>query len=266
MSNNRKSADFNRFVEVCRRADKSGFKTLIFHNRMVMGFYDIAQDSDIGMHYILHIPDDYEDLYDGHFTMNVNEFLKKLNETRNKIKEERLKLKLPPRAVDGELFYTLDGKEMQIEIGLRIHDMVPPPPEIKRKTLVPGDILVNLGFMTTCKTLDDDATTAQVDLMLDSLNKVIERIEPTEVLIDVLENDLVSKVQEFPRVFYCKVKIDNESVQVPLMKSFFRGINKFDRLLLTVSKTCIKGIFVYTITLDAKGLTDQYIAYIQNFK
>ena len=28
----------------------------------------------------------------------------------------------------------------------------------------------------------------------------------------------------------------------------------------------LRGVFVYTITLDAKGLTDQYIAYIQNFK
>ena len=266
MSNKRKSADFDKFVDVCRRAVKSGFKTLLFHNRMVMGFYDIAQDSDIGMHYILHIPDDYEDLYDGHFAMNVEEFLKKLNETKNKVKEERLKLNLPPRSVDGELFYELDGNLMQIEIGVRIHEMVPPPPETKRKTLVPGNVLVNLGFVTSCKTFEDDSMTSQIDLMLDSLNKIITRMEPTTVLVDVLENDLVNKVQEFPRVFYCKVKIDNESVQVPLMKSFFRGINKFDRLLLTVSKTCIKGIFIYTITLDAKGLTDQYIAYIQNFK
>lgn len=270
MSNNNQTADYDHFIEVCKRASKSGFKNLLFYNRMVIGCYDIAQDSDIGMHYILHIPDEYDALYDQQFVMNIPEFLKKLNEVRNKVKEERLKLNLPPRAVDGEVQYRVKEQTIEIEVGLRIHEMVPPPPETKRKTLVKGDVVMNLGFTTECNLVNSDGAAYQTDLTLDTIKKITERIGESEddhvVLIDALENGLVDVVLGYPRVLYCDVKFGKDTVHVPLMKSFFHGVTKFDRLILTVMKTKIPGIYVYVITIDAKGLTHQSISYLQNFK
>ena len=85
-----KTADYKNFNEISKRLAKSGYKKFIVHNRMIMGFYDLTQDSDVGMHYIMHVPDEYEDLYDGHFIFDNDKFTKQLAEIRNKAKGREL--------------------------------------------------------------------------------------------------------------------------------------------------------------------------------
>lgn len=265
-----KTADYKNFTEISKRLAKSGYKKFVVHNRMIMGFYDLTQDSDVGMHYIMHVPDEYEDLYDGHFIFDNDKFTKQLAEIRNKAKEERTKLGLPPRVVDGCIKYRpkdeLEENAFIIEVSLQIHELVDPPAGSKRKSKVLGDVIQDIGFMLPCPDVTTDEWEKLSDNMMTSLSSLTNRVGTQVVLIDAIENGLVEPVVNYPRVFYCDVKVEGESVQVPLMKSFFRGINKFDQLILTVQKTKIKGVFVYCITLSAKGLTDQYISYIQNFK
>lgn len=258
--------DYTKFTEVCKRAAKSEFKSFIVHNRMVMGFYDLSQDSDIGMHYILHIPDDYDNVFDQSFLWDNEIFIKRLNELRNKIKDERAKLKLPPRAVTGAMKWREDGETLIVETSLQIHELVPPPVESKRKTPILGDVVMDLGFDMECKTFNDKNMPPEVENMLRSLTTVIDRIEDKIITVDILQNDLVKTVQDFPRIFYCKLDAFGETIQMPLMKSFFRGINTFDKLYFNVYPTNIKGVYIYLISLSAKGLTDRYISYIQNFK
>lgn len=265
-----KFANYNNFLEISKRLAKSGYKKFIVHNRMIMGFYDLSQDSDIGMHYIMHIPDEYEDLYDGHFIFDNEAFTKRLGEIRKKVAEERNRLGLPPRVVQGVIKYretdSLEENSFMIEPSLQIHELVDPPEGSKKKSKVLGEVITDIGFTIPCPNNKTDEWEKQSDNMIDSLNKLSTRVGKQVVLIDALENGLVEPVVNYPRVFYCNVKVEGESVQIPLMKSFFRGINKFDGLTISVQKTNIKGVFILCITLSAKGLTDQYISYIQNFK
>lgn len=258
--------DYTKFTDVCKRAAKSDFKSFIVHSRMVMGFYDLSQDSDIGMHYVLHIPDDYGNVFDKSFIWENDLFIKRLNELRHKIKTERTNLKLPPRTVTEEMCWREDGETLIIETRLQIHKLVPPPPDSKRKTPILGDVIADLGFEMECKMFCDNNAPAEVDNMLRSLVNMIDRMGDKIITADILQNDLVQTIQNCPRIFYCKLSAFGETIQVPLMKSFLRGINIFDYLYVNVYPTNIKGIYIYLITLSAKGLTDRYISYIQNFK
>lgn len=258
--------NLDNLLTVCKRAAMSKFEMFIIHNRMMIGCYDITQDDDNGMHVIIHIPDDYEDFYDGHFVWPNKFFIAKCNETKKKVDEERAKRNLPPRAVTREFDYHVEKDKMVVEAYYILHEMIAPPPETKRKTLILGDPIMNLGFTMECDLFTNDYLPHTAEVVLDVFNKLQERMTGDTILIDGLENDVISKVLASPRVFYCKVPYDDECIQVPLLKSFFRGINKFDRMMFGVTKTSIDGVAVLTMTFDSKGLTEQYVAYVQNFK
>ena len=256
--------NYNHLMELSKRAIKSGYKEFLVHNRMIMACYDISTDSDQGMHYILHVPDDYADLYDKTFLLNLNDLNAKAKESKNRIDEIRNEKKLPPRAVEGELKYWSDDTTVYIDVSYTLYNMEPHP-ETRRKALVKGARLANLGFTLECKIVDDTHQT--VANILNSYGKIIARTNgETMVMFDGLENHLLDRVKDYPRVFYCTVKLNGETIQVPFLRSFFRNISKFDRMIFGITATKLKGIALFTMTYESKGLVDQYISYIQNFK
>ena len=46
------------FISILRRASHCKFPELVMANRLLMQCYTIDVDSDVGFHYVLHIPDE----------------------------------------------------------------------------------------------------------------------------------------------------------------------------------------------------------------
>ena len=66
------------FIELLQRTTKSHYTKLLMKDRMLMGCYSIDDDSDIGLHYILYIPEAeaYNDpFYDMTAILDVKEIL-----------------------------------------------------------------------------------------------------------------------------------------------------------------------------------------------
>ena len=84
--------DLKAFMVLIRRAKKSSFATVLLHNHMMIQCYDIKIDSDMGLHYVLHIPDTVEYIdpfYDGTMLLDINEILATYKEGPTLSKEER---------------------------------------------------------------------------------------------------------------------------------------------------------------------------------
>jgi hypothetical protein len=45
----------------------------------------------------------------------------------------------------------------------------------------------------------------------------------------------------------------------------FAGMKSWDEFFISIQETTLEGIYLVAIQFTAKGLTDQYIGYLQNF-
>lgn len=260
-----KNLNCDKLLDISRRMSKSGYGTLLCHNRMMLGCYNVSFDSDIGMHYICHIPDEYEDLYDGHFIWDNQKFLSEYARSRKVADEFRKKEGLPPKSMTNSASYVINDDLVVIDASVQVREMIQPDPT--KKKIIPGDnVLMDIGFTLECPTFSSADSNDDVENVLTTFNNLQDRMLDKTVIVDGIDNGILDKIQEFPRVFYYNVELDGDKIRVPLLKSFFRGMTKFDRMMFGVTKTKLDNIAVYTMTFESKGLTDQYIAYIQNFK
>ena len=86
----------------------ASFSEMLIHNHMAMNCYDIDQDSDIGQHMIIHMPDSWPDMYDGPYIIKPQEILNFVNEYQRKLKDEKDERNLPPKSQRIELEYEKD--------------------------------------------------------------------------------------------------------------------------------------------------------------
>lgn len=68
-----------------------------------------------------------------------------------------------------------------------------------------------------------------------------------------------------PQIYFFKIDIRGERIKVPIYKSMLQGISDPYEFYILLEQTDIDHLWIYAIQLTNKGLTEQYIGYIQNF-
>ena len=277
----RKYANFSNFIAALRRMRTSAmaaasFSEMLIHNHMAMNCYDIDQDSDIGQHMIIHIPDDWPDMYDGPYIIKPQEILNFVNEYQRKLKDERTDRGLPPKSQRIELEYEKDDKGITLYFIFALDNWEKKPfteysfkftktkksvvEQTKEKLINCGEVFrIEKSIKISYVDQDDPI----VENILKTYTNMVNRVEGDPVVIDGIENAIYEKVAESVRFYYYPVKINGKKVQVPLIKSMFRGLSKFDEFYLAVHETNIESVYLFVLHFTSKGLTEQHIGYFQ---
>ena len=220
------------------------------HHRMLMQFYDVLEDSDIGFHYILFIPDtkDYEDdFYDSSMLLPVDAILNQYNITHRKMDEKRKEMKLKPGDLKeyGRIITNDEGSFLQMYFT------------IENETICRENVPIRYPI----NELD-----INVHRILQIQSEIARRIKVGGLAIveDAYSSGLYHRAVSNPQVTYAKMKIGTEHVRIPLYKSMFQGM-KPDDIKLSICETTLKGIYQYTIQIDKDHLIDHYLGYIVNF-
>ena len=85
------------------------------------------------------------------------------------------------------------------------------------------------------------------------------------IAFDANRYNLYQIAVKSPQIYFFKIDIRGERIKIPIYKSMLQSMSDPDEFYLLVEQTCIDHLWVYAIQLTNKGLTEQYIGYIQNF-
>lgn len=239
------------FLTLIRRISKTSYKTFLMNNRIIMQCYDINIDSDVGMHYMLFIPDtpEYSDsFYDRSIVIQPAEILKAYKEGHDALnlrkKTENIKSKFVSETfefikskTDAKIIMTFElaGEliaERSVQLGYPVNENDP--------------------MIENCVTTIDD---------------MLHRIKPggIAIVMDACKSMMVDSAQDFSQVYYTTVKVAGMKIRVPLIKSIFMGTKDFDSCFISVQETKLDNIFLYSLQTTVKGITDQQFGYIVNF-
>lgn len=245
------SFSFNGLLEILKRVSHSGYKTFLMHDRMLMNCYNVDEDDDIGAHYVLHIPDTdmyRSDFYKLDLIVDINVISEATKQIRKDHETYRKSKKIRPKDASIVCRYDFYRGYLLLSIDFMMKDDVWKTVDIK----IPHPIS------------DMDPIKSNIEF---AYNSMLERIDTSmsPILINGLTEDIPINTLECVRVFYYLVEIDNKMVKIPFLKSFFRSINKFEQFDISIQKTLIKNVYLVAHTFSSKGLTDQYIMYVENF-
>lgn len=237
-------------LELIKRAQKSRYTEFVMSNRMIMQCYDVSQDSDAGTHYILHIPDteEYEDKFYDQSVIIVPEnvlYIYKIG--HDELLEAKKKKGAKPR--DCKEFIDVVYFDDMVELTFQhiIYD----------KLIASNDI----GFRYAT---DSHPNVQLITKTLTDLKNRI-KINGLSAIVDAYKAGYYYKIMNHSQIIYGKIDLGNIKVRIPLFKSMLAGIKMPDKFVISVQETILKDIYIYTIQLTNKGITDQYISYIINF-
>lgn len=237
-------------LELMKRAQKSRFIEFVMHDRMIMQCYDVDKDSDDGVHYILHIPDDetYNERFYNESLIIVPEnviYIYKLG--HDTLLEVKKKKNAKPK----------DCKEF-IDVVYN-DDMV----ELTFQHIVYDELIASndIGFRYASN------DNPNVNFVVKTLTTIRDRIKPNGLAatVDGYKSGFYYKSLTHEQIAYGKIKLGDKKVRVPLFKSMLAGIKEPDDIKISIQETKIKDIYVLTVQLTNKGLMDEYISYILNF-
>ena len=112
-----------------------------------------------------------------------------------------------------------------------------------------------------------DQTEPAAENCVKTLEAMADRIKPggSCVILDGLRLGLLQRTLESVQIYHHVIKINGEKVRLPLAKSMFLGNKQFDQFLITVQETTMNDIYLYTIALTRKGITECFVGYLQNY-
>ena len=239
------------YIALLKRAVKSGYNNyLIMKDRMFINCYDPDIDSDHGMHYIQMVPDtaDYEDkFYDKTMLINPTTILHAYTDKASELTEKRKEKKLKPKEAAVYLSYnTVDGY-VKLVFEYELQGSVIDTSSVCIKELSQYD--------------------REVELMVHTFDQLVNRLDlsyPT-VRIDGVDSGFVEKALNSVRVYYEKLKLEDETIKIPLIKSMLNGNKSFDKFDVTINHTVLKNIYAFMIDYETKGIEEIFWGYIQNF-
>lgn len=239
------------FMDLLKRANRSQFKSFLLHNRMLIQCYDVREDSDIGFHYILHIPneDPFEDeFYDEELILHTEEIIEKYNEGHKLLLAKKKEEKAKPKEVieSGRLLYDKNKRYLQLQFTLR-------------------DTLVTSYKIPLEWPIRPDSR--MVENIIITLDNITDRIKPNGlgVTMDAYRTGLYYRAFNNPQVTYAHIRLGKEQVRIPLYKSMFQGQKNLEECYVSVLETNMKDIYQYTIHMKKNQIIEQFIGYIQNF-
>lgn len=240
-------------IKLLQRANKSRYDQFLMHNRMLMNCYTVDEDSDIGMHYILHIPDTDEyvgSFYDETLFLDVKMISTaysnghaKLNEAKKGSKE-----KVKPKELREELHFRAEHDHAILKFLFYLRD-----------ELVDVETL-SLDYPIT-------TTNPVAKVIEDTYGAMISRVKPGGICLQFDGNklNLYELAVARPEIYFFDVKLNGKRIRIPLYKSLFLNMKSFDEFFISLQETRLVGIYLYTVQLSVNGLTDQQVGYIQNF-
>lgn len=238
--------DAKPFIALMRRASRSKYATLLLANRMILQCYDLDVDSDVGLHYILPIPDDetyQDDLYNQMIILQPSAVLSAYSAAHKEADAIRKEKKYKPKELKEEV--CLVGSTLKF-----IYQVAAETP-----------------FSTTVPVILPTEIDTNVTNILKHYEKLAAWIKPGGVCINVdgTYRNLQSMVTETPEIMFYRLKYAGKSVRVPLYKSLFVGIKELDFFRFNIQETIIDDVYVNTIHIRKGGLEEVFWGYILNY-
>lgn len=238
------------FIELMRRASKCRFSSVLLNNRMLMQCYDIDIDSDVGMHYILHIPDDekYSDpLYDETLVLYPKQILDAYNTGHAILTEEKKKEKAKPKEVNEELYFRVEKKHATFKFVYYVKDKV--------------------VTTTTCRVpYPVDQNGPAIMNIVSTYENILLRLKVGGrcVILNGIRQGILRTALTTNTIVYYIVKLNGVKVRVPLYKSMFLN-STYDQVFISLQETELDMIYLLTIQTERGGIIEQLISYVQNF-
>lgn len=239
------------FLALMRRATRCGYPELILNNRMLMQCYDLGVDSDVGLHYIMHIPDEYDpltDFYDRFLILNPRAILKAYSTGKKTMDTERKEKGLKPKACTEELEYHEHKHHLELEFRFFMAG-----DEVAVESLkIPYPISENDPLVENCAT---------------TYNTLASRIKAGGACLafDGGRMGLQPLILDCPEIYRYRVKYGGKKLFIPFTRSMFLGIKEFDRFLFSVQETLMDEIYVFSVSLEKKGLIEQFWGYLLQY-
>lgn len=239
------------FIELLRRTQKSKFKSVLMHNRMMMQCYSVDIDSDIGLHYILHIPNNelYADpFYDETLLLVPADILEVYNNGHAVLLEKKKEVSAKPKEVREEMTFSISKNVAKIKFHFIVRD----------------ELLTTTTYTTPYPVNPNDN---EVETIVDCYQQMLNRIKigGCAIALDAVREGIFHLANESVQIVYYKVKLGGVTVRVPLYKTMLLGAKAVDEFFISVQETSISSIYLYTIQMARKGLVEQFIGYILNF-
>lgn len=238
-------------VAILRRIQKSKYPTLLLSNRMIMQCYSIDEDSDIGLHYILHVPDTDEyvsEFWDSTLILEPKMILSAYTAGHKELLEVKKEKKLKPKEVSEEALFKIT------DTGARLKFMYYASDEVISTQSVEFDYPVNEHGSVV-----ENITKTYWDM--------ISRVKQggLGVAFDAQRYNLYMLGTSSSQVRYFKIKIGGHRIMIPLYKSMFVGKKEWDEFYISLQETTIPSVYLYAIQYTWGGVTDQYVGYLLSF-
>ena len=238
------------FIELMRRASKSKYTSVLMHNHMLLQCYSIDQDSDIGLHYILHIPDiaPYDDeFYDETLILNPTEILDLYKKGHTVLAEKKSEVKAKPKDVREELNFVVKPHYAQVKMQFIVQD----------------ELIDTQTYKVSYPVNQHDKV---IENILHNYTMMLKRIKVGGygVTFDGIRHGILDRAIESPRLVFFRLVIDGKVIRVPFYKSMFSG-NNYDEFFVSVQETEVPMVFLFTIHLERKGIIEQFMGYLMNY-
>ncbi|MDE6040650.1 MAG: hypothetical protein K2F99_03635 [Muribaculaceae bacterium] len=239
------------FIELLKRAVKSKYKTLFMMNRMLMQCYSIAEDGDVGLHYILPFPDTeaYQDpFYDSELQIVPREILTAYTNGHKLADDRRKELKLKP-------------KDLREELCLRSE--ITGWHSIKFMYFVQDELVTTVEQQV--QSIDDTTLTAMN--LTNTYEKLIDRLKVGGIALtfDGIAENLQNRIYNCPEIYFYKARVNKKVIRIPFSKSTFIGMNKLDKFTFTIQESELDDIYVYSVILGKGGIEEIFWGYILNY-
>lgn len=243
--------DAKPFMNLIRRTQHSKFRVLLMHSRMIMQCYTIDEDSDTGFHYILHIPDteEYSDpFYQETMLLDIAEISALYKAGHELLNTKKKELKLKPKDVREELYFSTDKTSCELKF-----------------LFIANDQIIDTEVYHTEYPVN--TVNKNVSSVVNGYNDMIDRVKVggLAITIDAARYGLYDRAMNAIEVEYEKFKIGTHKVRIPLFRSMLLGMTNLDEFFISVQETVLSNIYLYTIQLSKKGITEQLIGYIVAF-
>lgn len=239
-------------LDLLRRTKKSGYKKLIMMNRMIMGCYTVKDDNDVGLHYVLHIPssEDYSDsFYDQTLEIDPNAIITVYKHGHTAFSAAKKAGKVKVKDTSESVYFITKNNAAYLKFEFIIQDNVIST-EVYQFDSYP--VMESNPMMTN---------------ILEAYSAMLQRIKVggSAVALDGYKTGMAQFAEESAQVYYYKIKIDNQRINIPLYKSLLMGQKQFDEFFISIQETELDHIHLITYQFARNGLIEQFIGYVMDF-
>lgn len=238
-------------LAIMRRIQKAKYPKLLLNNRMIMQCYTIDEDSDIGLHYILHVPDDAEYgsvFWDSTLILDPKVILNAYALGHRELLATKKEKNLKPKEISEEALFKIT------EHGARLKFMFYASDEVVAAQVVEFTYPVN-------------PSDPLVENIVTTYWNMITRVKQggLGIAFDAQRYSLYMLGTSSSQVRYFKIKVGGHRIMIPLFKSMFVGKKEWDEFFISLQETIIPNVYLYAIHYTWGGVTDQYVGYLLAF-